>query len=197
MATRNLSLEYAELRSAHRSNYPRGSEGLQPPPDAANPSTSISVGESPPWVAYKDVIRQDVDALKESLHLLHNLHTARLRINFDPESVHAQDQEIERVVDSITATLRRCEGNIKRIALAGGDPRKLQQQDRQVMMNAMRAMAIELNMQSKTFRHAQKQFLDSHTTQQHSAAHHTAHAQHALTRGGQQPRPVTHLAFLP
>ena len=175
MATRNLSLEYAELRSAHRSNYPRGSEGVQPPPDASTSSTSITVGESPPWVQYKETIRRDVEQLKEDLHLLQNLHTARLRINFDPDSVQAQDQEIERVVDKITATLRRCEGNIKRIAMAGGDPRKLQQQERQVMMNAMRAMAIELNTQSKTFRHAQKQFLDSHTTSTHTHAHLSTH----------------------
>jgi hypothetical protein len=178
MATRNLSLEYAELRSLHRSNYPRGSEGLQPPPDASTPgATSVTVISAPPWVEYKDLIRQDIDQLKESLHLLQNLHTARLRINFDADSVKAQDAEIERVVDSITAALRRCEGNIKRIAMAGGDPRKLQQQDRQVMMNAMRAMAMDLNAQSKTFRHAQKQFLDSQTTHQHT---HTA-LNHHLT----------------
>jgi hypothetical protein len=167
MATRNLSLEYAELRSLHRSNYPRGSSGLQPPPDAGA-STSVTVASAPPWVQYKELIRADVIQLKEDLHLLQNLHTARLRINFDPESVSAQDAEIERVVQQITATLRRCEGNIKRIATAGGDPRKLPQQERQVMMNAMRAMAIELNTQSKTFRHAQKEFLDSRTQTLHT-----------------------------
>ena len=166
MASRNLSLEYAELRSMHRSNYPRGSAGVQPPPgESATPTgasaASVTVAASPPWVQFKDVIRADIDQLKEDLHLLHNLHAARLRINFDPESVSGQDAEIERVVQQITAALRRCEGNIKRIAMAGGDPRKLQQQERQVMMNAMRAMAIELNTQSKTFRHAQKEFLDS------------------------------------
>ena len=178
MATRNLSLEYAELRSLHRSNYPRGSEGLQPPPEAATAgATSVTVSSAPPWVEFKELIRQDIDQLKESLHLLQNLHAARLRINFDPESVKAQDQEIERVVDSITAALRRCEGNIKRIALAGGDPRQLQQQERQVMMNAMRAMAMELNAQSKTFRHAQKEFLDSqHTYHTNSTANHSAAA---------------------
>ena len=188
MATRNLSLEYAELRSMHRSNYPRGSEGLQPPPESSTPgapgSTSVTVLSVPPWVEYKDLIRQDIDQLKESLHLLQNLHTARLRINFDAESVKAQDAEIERVVDSITAALRRCEGNIKRIAMAGGDPRKLQQQDRQVMMNAMRAMAMELNAQSKTFRHAQKLFLDSlpptptHTHRMHTACPRSADCSH-------------------
>ena len=181
MATRNLSLEYAELRAQHRSNYPRGSDGLSGP-DASAASdvdlTTVAIDSVPDWVAIKEAIHLDVQQLKEDLHLLQKLQEARLRINFDADSMRGQDAEIQQLVDAVTQRLRKCEQNIKRIALTGGDPRRLQQQERQIMMNAMRACAIELNAHSKSFRHAQKTFLDSLRQQQ------TEEQQEAATGAG-------------
>lgn len=209
MATRNLSLEYAELRSIHRSNYPRGSEDIQRAIAAgsanstANNNTTpgggsggttdpgshtVDIDTTPAWVRLVSEIKSDVVQLNEDLHLLHNLHTARLRIAFDEDSIRAQDASIQSLADTITARLNRCLANNKRIvatALAARPPPT--QQDRTVIFNAMRACALETGEQTKTFRRQQKAFLDqlsaqqkqeeqiaaSNTSHHHSAAHTT------------------------
>ena len=183
MTTRNLSLEYAELRSVHRSNYPRGSADIQRALAAGSssntnttggnttegdPSHTVDVADSvPAWVRQVEAIKADVSQLHEDLHLLHNLHTARLRIAFDEDSIRAQDASIQQLAVSITARLNRCLANNKRIvstALAQRPPPT--QQERTVIFNAMRACALETGEQTKTFRRAQKSFLDQLSAQQ-------------------------------
>ena len=182
MATRNLSLNYAELRSIHRSNYPRGSDDIQraltagtssttttpgAPTETSAAHTAVDIDAVPAWVRLVEAIKADVAQLHEDLHLLHNLHTARLRIAFDEDSIRAQDASIQELADSITARLNRCLANNKRIvatALAQKPPPS--QQDRTVIFNAMRACALETGEQTKTFRRAQKAFLDQLSAQQ-------------------------------
>ena len=192
MATRNLSLEYAELRSIHRSNYPRGSDDIQRALAAGSTSTTttttttsgadaashtVDIDSTPQWVRQVEEIKADVVQLHEDLHLLHNLHTARLRIAFDEDSIRAQDASIQELANSITARLNRCLTNNKRIvatALAQKPPPT--QQERTVIFNAMRACALETGEQGKTFRREQKAFLDQLSAQQKQEEQHDARA---------------------
>ena len=180
MATRNLSLEYAELRSIHRSNYPRGSDDIQRALAAGSSSTNTTGGDgteggthtvdintTPAWVRQVEEIKADVVQLHEDLHLLHNLHTARLRIAFDEDSIRAQDASIQELAESITARINKCVANNKRIVNAAVAQRPPPtQQERTVIFNAMRACALETGEQAKTFRRTQKAFLDQLNAQQ-------------------------------
>ena len=179
-------MNYAELRSIHRSNYPRGSDDIQRALAAGSASSSggssntttaggateggvhtVDIDSTPAWVRMVEEIKADVLQLHEDLLLLHNLHTARLRIAFDEDSIRAQDASIQELADSITARLNRCLANNKRIvasALAQRPPPT--QQERTVIFNAMRACALDTGEQTKTFRRAQKAFLDQLSLQQ-------------------------------
>ena len=86
-------------------------------------------------------------------------------MNFNEDEVAQQESEIEILTQSITSKLRKCEAGIRRISLVG-DVAHLNAKERTVRLNSMRMLAQDLNLHSKNFRHAQKDFLKALNEQQ-------------------------------
>lgn len=93
------------------------------------------------------------------------LHKSRCGVTFNEDAVKSQEEEIEILTQNITTKLRKCENGIKRIALVG-DIQGLSVKERNVRLNAMRMLASDLQILSKNFRHAQKDFLHALNEQQ-------------------------------
>ncbi len=55
--------------------------------------------------------------------------------------------------------LKRCENNIKQIAIQGNDGKSLSEEEKIVRLNVMRGMANKIRNESKNFRVMQKEFL--------------------------------------
>jgi syntaxin 16 len=56
--------------------------------------------------------------------------------------------------------LKRCENNIKQIAIKGNDGKSLSEEEKIVRLNVMRGMANKIRNESKNFRVMQKEFLN-------------------------------------
>jgi len=168
MATRNLSTRFDSLRARRRrsnSYVAPGSLGPDDGPLLANEeSTVISVGLAhslaPEWVDVVEAIQRDITDIKTNQRKLSNLHVARLKITFMGEEEAKQQAQIEVVTAEISRLFRDAENGIKRIATIGNAKgTNLPLQERQVRLNVMRGLAVEIQDLSKQFRAQQKDFV--------------------------------------
>jgi syntaxin 16 len=125
----------------------------------------------PEWADIHDTVEADMRQVKEAISALKTLHKTRCGINFNDDEVKQQESEIEILTQSITSKLRKCETGIKRIALVG-DVGHLSQKERNVRLNSMRMLAQDLSAHSKSFRHAQKDFLRALNEQANAGSKH-------------------------
>jgi len=182
MATRNLTSKFDSIRSQLHSgtkrprDYDGGKNSLladSSASDAVESGRGLGLGteqEMPPeWVDITDSIHADTNKVKESIRTLQKLHAARLKVSFGDEVIAEQEREIEILTQEITRLLKKCENNVKKIAVVGNTG-KLSQQERSVRLNVMRSLATELQTHSKTFRTAQKDFLKQLREQESSGS---------------------------
>jgi len=175
MATRNLTSKFDAIRSQLHGgmkrprDYSGGRDGLLDSADSSDVEDGRGGGrglglgglehEMPPeWVDITTTIHEDTKKARDSIKALERLHAARLKVSFGDEVIAQQEAEIEILTQEITRLLKKCESNVKKIALVGNNG-KLSQQERSVRINVMRSLATELQLHSKNFRTAQKVFL--------------------------------------
>mmetsp|Transcript_971 Transcript_971/g.1277 ORF Transcript_971/g.1277 Transcript_971/m.1277 type:complete len:322 (-) Transcript_971:210-1175(-) len=169
MATRSRTKDFAGFRERCKrvggnnaySSPKKSREGLLGSDDLDSVSISIGLDHSlpPEWVDIVDAINNDLKTIKSDMKQLTSLHNKRLKVKFDDDESE-QEMLIERKTQGITALLRKCEQNLKRIATAGNDSgAPLSQQEKMVRLNVMRNLANHLTTLSKEFRHKQKDFL--------------------------------------
>lgn len=168
MATRNLTAKYDSIRSQLHSGSKRPRDyndgSLLGDSDASDNERGLGLGagvssEMPPeWVDINDTIHRDMTKIKDAIRALTKLHAQRLKVTFGDDVIAEQEREIEILTSEITRLLKTCEKNVKMIAIVGNTG-KLSNQERNVRLNVMRALATDIQNQSKTFRTAQKDFL--------------------------------------
>lgn len=112
----------------------------------------------PMWIDIQDQIRADLSAINQTINQLVRLHEQRTKIQFGDELIAEQERDIELLTASITRLLRKCEAAVKQIAIVENNG-QLTRQERTVRLNAMRALATQVQEQSKSFRAAQQSFL--------------------------------------
>lgn len=181
MATRNVTAKFDSIRAQLHN-------GLTKPPNYTSTSSSrtlissdadsetgaeelgLDASQLPPeWVDIVDDIRVALDGIEGSLATLSRLHAQRLKVSFGDSVIAEQEREIEILTEEITRLLKQCERNIKKIAVVGNNG-KLSDQDRTVRLNVMRALAIDIQNHSKTFRNSQKSFLQKLREQESSGS---------------------------
>lgn len=182
MATRNLTGKFENLRqSAKRKSRARadfhdtdspslgaddsgnrtllepGQKGMSD--SAADVRAGLEHALPPEWVEIVETIQKDVKSIRDNLGHLEKLHDLRLKVSFDKDESE-QERDIEVLTQAITMTLKKCEGNLKRIATIGNAKgTNLPQQERVVRLNVMRNLGAELHTLSQVFRKSQKTFL--------------------------------------
>jgi len=180
MATRNLTSKFDSIRSQIHSGSKRprdfDSGSLLSDSDMSSDSTlesgrGLGLGsEMPPeWVDINDSIHSDLTKIKDSIRSLQKLHTQRLKVTFGDEVIAEQEREIEILTQEITRLLKKCENNVKKIAFVGNSG-QLSSQERSVRLNVMRAVATDIQNQSKVFRTCQKDFLKNLREQETSGS---------------------------
>jgi len=183
MATRNLTAKFDSIRSQIHSgskrprDYDNNDGSLLGDSDSASDSLESGRGlglssghEMPPeWVDINDTIHSDINKVKDSIRSLQKLHTQRLKVTFGDEVIAEQEREIEILTQEVTRLLKKCENNVKKIAIVGNTG-KLSNQERNVRLNVMRSLATDIQSQSKIFRTCQKDFLKNLREQETSGS---------------------------
>lgn len=120
----------------------------------------------PIWLELVNKVKSDLAAIRDQEMKLARLHSRRMKeIDFhvrgsqklDDQS-HPLDAEIETVTQSIASLVRRCEGNIKRIALLGNDG-NLPAAERTVRLNVMKTLTQKIASITNDYRERQKSYL--------------------------------------
>eukprot|EP00475_Leptophrys_vorax_P005466 TRINITY_DN1329_c1_g1_i1.p1 TRINITY_DN1329_c1_g1~~TRINITY_DN1329_c1_g1_i1.p1 ORF type:complete len:296 (-),score=78.87 TRINITY_DN1329_c1_g1_i1:69-956(-) len=153
MATRDLTKLYDEIRATQRrSSFSRANSA------PSHSHIDLAVIAAPPvWAEVCEAINLDIHNISQRLDQLAKLHNERLKVTFGNDE-DSQDHKIDVVTKEITALLRRCENNLKRIATQGTE-NGLSPEEQSMRLNAMKGMAVKVRAQSQRFRAAQKDFL--------------------------------------
>lgn len=172
MTTRNLTKNLEKYRMEHKIHKGKGGldfidhdgrEELLSSPDEDPEivaASALTTKLPPTWMDIVDEIRKDMGKVREGLSTLTEFHEARLRVSFDDDEHQKQDQDIDILTRELSRLMKKCETNIKRIALQdnakGVD---LPAAERTVRLNVMRNLATELKALSKNFKGAQTKFM--------------------------------------
>eukprot|EP00455_Lapot_gusevi_P022762 TRINITY_DN2370_c0_g3_i6.p1 TRINITY_DN2370_c0_g3~~TRINITY_DN2370_c0_g3_i6.p1 ORF type:complete len:305 (-),score=95.53 TRINITY_DN2370_c0_g3_i6:208-1122(-) len=115
----------------------------------------------PLWVDTVNQIKADLASIREKDAELARLHQQRMKVDFrqrSPDEAHPLDSDIHEISQSITKLFKKCEANVKRVALIGNDG-SLSAADCNIRLNVMKALSVKVNTLSRQFRERQKEFL--------------------------------------
>lgn len=160
-------MEFSQWREKYRNDRRERSKGSADDDDGrdgllAHMDTEhvrVAVGSSlvPEWVDMVEGVQAKMQLIKDQTNALRKVHGLRLKVTFD-DDYGDQEHQIDVLVQTITALLRKCEQMLKRIAVV--DQASLDSREaRSVRLNVMRHLATQLQALSKQFRHEQKDFL--------------------------------------
>lgn len=116
-------------------------------------------GLPPEWVDIVDAIHKDLAQMEDNISALQKLHASRLKVSFADDELE-QDRDIDILTQEIQRLWRKCEANIKRVAISGGASELgLSPTEHTVRLNVMRANATRLQDLSKQYRQCQQDFI--------------------------------------
>jgi len=178
MATRNLTKKYEAVRAQCKissintrvgSGRDRRGSLLEDQDDSSTQHvTSLPLTQAlpPKWVDISDEVHEDIAKAKEAITALHDLHSRRLKVSFGGDE-SAQEAAIDDATARVTGILRGAENKIKQIALIGNDgSQQLSKAECDVRLNVMRSLGMELAALFKSYRTAQKEYLNKLKAQQ-------------------------------
>ena len=125
-------------------------------------SATSALNSLPPmWIDKLESIDQNTDQIESKIRTLKIYHNKRLRITFD--DTHTQDMQIQETTRSITELFQRTQRNLKEVATMGNEEGNkngpLPFQERIIRMNVMKSRALKIQELTKTFRKAQRDYL--------------------------------------
>ncbi|ETO24580.1 hypothetical protein RFI_12577 [Reticulomyxa filosa] len=123
-------------------------------------------GLPPVWTETLELIDDDLHKIEQQISLLQSSHANRLRINFNDTKY--QDIQVQERTRSITKLFREVENNLKKVVVMGNEKpnETLPYQERLIRLNVMRSRAMKVQGLTKTFRHAQREFLEKLSKQE-------------------------------
>ena len=159
MATRNLTNKYFNLKETSSISSSNKEQEEEEEKKEEEEFHTIDINK-PSWVTYSEQIQFDIELIKKELTSLEKVYQIRLKVNFDEDQVKEQEQEIEVKSNKITQLFKKCETNMKYIALKDSTTNtKLTKTEATIRFNAMRFAAIKLQEQNKRFHTLQKEFI--------------------------------------